>query len=369
MKNKSLMLLMVAAGCGLVAMLGVQQLLSGGKTTPKTRILVARTEVEAGIQLDASNVGFKEWPADAIPEGAIQTPEDFAERALKHRAVPGQPILVMDLGQKGEYGLGIKIPTDMRIVSLPVTATMTHSGLLRPGNFVDVSAVIETPMRGGGRKTEVKPVLQCIEVFAVGSWVVGTEESKTKAADVKNVSFLVFPLQGQLLQLANKQSNGSLQFALRSGSDKNLVNTRDLSNESLTMLSNSLMGQPDEEEKPAAPKPTETAKSAPSRIAKPKSAFRNYLAPEVSDAMTTAGDQAARRTWKLEIFQGDQREVKEFDWPEESESSSAAPAGGDPWVNPLLKFFDRRQKSEPAVEARPTTVRTADETPEATAQD
>lgn len=355
MKNKSLMLLLVAAGCGLVAMLGVQQMLSGGKPVSKTRILVAKTEVEAGIQLDQTNVGFKEWPVDAIPEGAIRTAEEFAERALKHRAVPGQPILTSELGQKGEYGLGIKIPPEMRIVSLPVTATMTHSGLLRPGNFVDVSAVIETPMRGGGKRTEVKPVLQCIEVFAVGSWVVGSEESKTKAVDVKNVSFLVFPLQGQLLQLANKQSNNNLQFALRSGSDKNLVNLRDLSNESLTMLSNSLLGQEDLE------KPEATAVTATKPVAKPKSAFRNYLAPETSSAVTAVGEQAVRRTWKMEIFQGDQREVQEFDWPEENERSSAAPTEMDPSANPLLKFFERRQKADSTPPTRPTALRTLDD--------
>ncbi len=109
MKNKSLMLLMVAAGCGLVAMIGVQQIMSTGETAPKTRILVARTEIDAGTQLDKTNVGFKEWPAEALPEGAIQTEEEFLERALKHRVGPGQPILLTELGNKGEYGMQIQV--------------------------------------------------------------------------------------------------------------------------------------------------------------------------------------------------------------------------------------------------------------------
>lgn len=355
MKNKSMMLLMVAAGCGLVAMFGVQQMLSGGKPTNKVRILVARSEIDAGIQLDQTNVGFKDWPADNVPEGVVKTEEEFKDRALRHRVGPGQPIMLAELGNKGEYGLEIQIPADMRVVTYPVTATMTHSGLLRPGNYVDVSAVIEFQVKGGGKKTVVKPVLQCIQVFAVGSRVAGTEESKDpKAAEVKNVSFLVYPLQGQLMQLAYKQSNGGLQFALRSGSDKSLANAGDLSDESLSSLSNTLMGHDDNSTRPVASSPTSTAK--------PKSAFRSYLAPETAKAVTSVGDQAVRRTWKIEVFQGDQREIQEIDWPEETQRTSTDGAKG--WSNPLMKFFERREKSEKApVKAQSTQLIRREETP------
>jgi pilus assembly protein CpaB len=353
MKNKSLMMLMVAAGCGLVAMIGVQQMMSGSKSGAKTRILVARTEIDVGVELDKTNVGFKEWPSDAIPEGAIRTEEEFTERALKHRVVPGQPILSTELGGKGEFGPEIQIPSDMRLVTIPTTVTMTHSGLLRPGNHVDVSAVIELPVKGGGKRIEVKPVLQCIKVFAVDSRTVNSEESKDpKAKDAKNVTFLVYPLQAQLLQLAYKQSNGGLQFALRSGSDKNLVNAQDLSDQSLSMLSNSLLGYQTDGEKPAQEK-----KPAPT---KSQSAFKSYLAPETSNSVTSVGDQAVRRTWKIEIFQGDQREVQEIEWPEEAapKTKRTSTESASPWANPLMKFFDRRQKAEQAspVEAQSTSL-------------
>ncbi|MDB5348603.1 MAG: Flp pilus assembly protein CpaB [Schlesneria sp.] len=346
MKNKSLMLLMVAAGCGLVAMIGVQQIMSTGETAPKTRILVARTEIDAGTQLDKTNVGFKEWPAEALPEGAIQTEEEFLERALKHRVGPGQPILLSELGNKGEYGMQIQIPAGMRVVTYPVTATMTHSGLMKPGNFVDVSAVIEVPTKGGQKRTEVKPVLQCVQVFAVDRRIVGSEESKDPkaAVDFKNISFLVYPLQAQLLQLANKQSNGSLQFALRSGADKGLVNAQDLSDESLSMLSNSLLGHQEDRSPAVAPA---SEKIAVTNTGKPQSAFRSYLAPETPAAVTSVGDQASKRTWKIEIFQGDQREVQEIDWPEEP-VTKAKPTSTNSG-NPVLKLFNRREKAEKPV--------------------
>ncbi len=343
MKNKSLMLLMVAAGCGLVAMFGVQQMLSS-KPVTKTRILVARAEIEAGVELDKTNVGFKEWPNDAMPEGAIQTEEQFVERSLKHRVGPGQPILTTELGNKGEFGPEIQIPKNMRLVSVAVTATMVHSGLLRPGNYVDVSAAIEVTVKNGGKKVEVKPVLECVKVFAVDTNIVGSAESKdSKPKDIKNVTFLVYPLQGQLLQLANKQSNGQLQFALRSGSDKSLENLGDLNEDSLSALRNSLQGYTDET---VPPKVVE--KTVPG--AKPKSAFRSYLSPETSSAMTSVGDQAVRPTWRIEIFQGDQREVQEIELSEDELQNLQL-------SNPL-KFFNRRPKDEngSAVEAQPTSL-------------
>jgi pilus assembly protein CpaB len=232
---------------------------------------------------------------------------------------------------------------------------MTHSGLLRPGNYVDVSAVIEFQVKGGGKKTVVKPVLQCIQVFAVGSRIAGTEESKDpKATEVKNVSFLVYPLQGQLMQLAYKQSNGGLQFALRSGSDKKVANSGDLSDEALSSMSNTLMGHDDNSTRAVA-------SASPTSSAKPKSAFRSYLAPETTNAVTAVGDQAVRRTWKIEIFQGDQREVQEIDWPEATRASTDGAKG---WSNPLMKFFERREKSEKApVKAQSTTLLRREETP------
>jgi pilus assembly protein CpaB len=79
MKIKSVLLLAVALGCGLVAMLGVQQALSGNKEDDGgvTRVLVATTEINPGTRLDETNSIFKEWPANAIPQGAVTSSEEI----------------------------------------------------------------------------------------------------------------------------------------------------------------------------------------------------------------------------------------------------------------------------------------------------
>ena len=340
MKSKSLVLLAVAAGCGLVAMLGVQQMLSGGKqpAQSKIRILVAKADIDPGVPLEKTNVGFKEWPKDALPEGAITKEEQYTERALKHRVGPGQPILLTELGKKGDFGVEVQIPEGMTLVSYPVTATMTHSGLLKPGSYVDVSAAIEYPKKGGGKQVEIKPVLQCIQVIAVGNQVAGTDTSSDGTPkDAKNVSFLVFPLQGQLLQLAYKKSNGAIQLALRGKTDKSLANTRDLSEQSMSMLSNQLIGETEESKANA---------SDSSPPAKPKTSIKSLVKRQAAGAEMDVGNQSLQRTWKIEVYQGDKKEVQEIAWPEEPvvQAIPTSPQATSGWTNPLMQFFSGRPK-------------------------
>ena len=366
MKPNKLILLAVAAGCGLVAMLGVQQMMSGNKaTTAKTNILIAKAEIGAGMPLDKSNVGFKEWPTDSLPEGAVLKEEEFAERTLKHRVGPGQPILITELGNKGDVGIEVQIPEGMTVQTIPVTATQTHSGLLKPGAFVDVSATIEYAMKNGVKELRNQKILQCLKVIAVDDLVAGTEAAPTTAGatakEAKNVSFLVYPMQGQLLQLAVKKSNGAVQLALRGKSDKSLTNAGDLTEEAMTKLSNQLFGDGEE---PNSNKPFSAVASTPSSNSstKPKSAIRRLVKSETNPAVSEVGDQPSKQTWKIEIFQGDKREVQEVSLPDEPTPVKLPSSlnATQNWSIPLLKFFksdtkpEAKQSGESGTEPKPT---------------
>lgn len=366
MKPNKLILLAVAAGCGLVAMLGVQQMMSGNKvSTAKTNILIAKAEIGAGMPLDKSNVGFKEWPTDSLPEGAVLKEEEFKERTLKHRVGPGQPILITELGNKGDIGIEVQIPEGMTVQTIPVTATQTHSGLLKPGAFVDVSATIEYSMKNGVKELRNQKILQCLKVIAVDDLVAGTEAAPTTtgatAKEAKNVSFLVYPMQGQLLQLAVKKSNGAVQLALRGKSDKSLTNTGDLTEEAMTKLSNQLFGDAEE---PASNKSFSTVSSTPSSTpsSKPKSAIRRLVKSGANPAVLEVGDEPTKQTWKIEIFQGDKREVQEVTLPDEPTPVKLPSSlnATKTWSIPLLKLFtsdtkpEAKQPGEGGTEPTPT---------------
>ena len=140
MKMKSLVLLAMAIGCGFVAMLGVQQVLSGDKKPAEetAKVLVALTNIVPGQPLDDTNVAFKDWPKDKIPQGAVTSHEQYVERSLRVAAVPNEPIMAAHLNDKGVFGGSSEIPSGMRVATVPVTVTKTHSGLIMPGDRVDV---------------------------------------------------------------------------------------------------------------------------------------------------------------------------------------------------------------------------------------
>jgi pilus assembly protein CpaB len=227
MKMKSLVLLAMAIGCGLVAMLGVQQVLSGDKKPPAEtgKVLVAITNIMPGQPLDDSNVAFKAWDKNDIPQGAVTTHEEYQERSLRVSATPNEPIMIAKLNEKGVFGGSSEIPKGMRVATVPVTVTETHSGLILPGDRVDVVVTYTVPHNIPGQMNsqfgeikKAKTILQYLEVFAtdnIRQSAVPNGEQKELSA--KNISLLVTPDQYVLLMLA--KSKGNISLAVRNRGD------------------------------------------------------------------------------------------------------------------------------------------------------
>ena len=101
MKLKSVVLLAVALGCGFVAMMGVQQVLSGDRAEAAegtVQVLVATTDILPGISLDETTTAFKEVPKETIPEGVyVTSAEEFQERTLKVKAFANEMIMLAKL--------------------------------------------------------------------------------------------------------------------------------------------------------------------------------------------------------------------------------------------------------------------------------
>ena len=213
MKMKSVMLLVVAVACGLVAMLGVQQVLSGNKEEAAnvTNVLVAIEEIPPGTPLDETNTIFKEMSQEMVPEGAVTDPDEIVEKSLKSAAVVNEIIMVAKLTT--EFGASNEIPKGMRVVTTSVNLTKTHSGLIRAGDRVDIilSYKVRDPERGMIAKT--RTVLEFIEIFATDSILANQDQGDSSEIDAKNLSFLVTPKQVAILKLA--ESMGDLNLALR----------------------------------------------------------------------------------------------------------------------------------------------------------
>ncbi len=292
MKMKSMMLLLVAAGFGLVAMLGVMQVLNGKGDEPMVNVAVALADIPSGMPLDDTNVGFKEFPQSTVPSGAVTKPEDYAGKTLVSRAVPGEVIMSAKLGGADAITASHQIPKGMRVATVSVNATKSHSGLIRPTDRVDVVCTYDIPNPLTRQKhTHVKTVLEFIEVFAVDNLRAGREGDVENA--VKNVSLIVDPEQFQLLEAA--QGLGELNLSLRNREDKERTEVAALSDEVFFQKDTSL-GTRATKEKP---------KTGDEEKGPGLEEFLTSAMTAVAESATVATTASAETpTWTMTIYRG-----------------------------------------------------------------
>lgn len=361
MKPKQMMMFAVAIGCGLVAMIGAQQILSGNRPPEQelVKILVAKTDILPGTLLDDSNVTFKEWPKNNVLEGAILRKEDFADHASKIRVSAHMPILAQYLGPKGVDGISSLIPKGMELVTITVDSTMTHGGLLRPGSYVNVTCAISRPSRDNQQRMyRITPVLKRVKVLCVGDRYEGADPTQKDAAGagkVETISLITHPMQAKLLNLAKVVSEGKMYIALLGEEDKS-IEDEDLDEAAFAQRSRDLLGEKSNENQEDALNPLKATTDPKS---KPQgSSFAEYLKQQpVAPEVAQLGKQAAKASWRIEIYSGDKKAVREFEIPEEkpaTEPSTEIPAAGSPWTGPLMKFFSRKRVKQEVQETQST---------------
>lgn len=232
MKSQTLILLIVAAGCGLVAMLGVQQVLNkkGENETQKIQVLQASMDISLGVPLNDLNTEFVFVDLETCPEGAVTDPEQIADRSLLIPVNTGDWITEKKLSAPGERGISVKIPDGMQVATIPVDPTTSHSGMLQPGHRVDLMINYTDKNELGERISKVRRILQYVEVFAVDNKVYGLNDDGV-AGKAKNISLLVTPDQALFLELAKTQ--GRMSTVLRRNDDSTELAAAELSADEL----------------------------------------------------------------------------------------------------------------------------------------
>lgn len=241
MKPKALMLLAVALVCGLVAMMGVQQAMSGNKSgvVETRKVFVAAKDLKPGVPITKDDVVLKELTAAAVPRDAITLPEQYEERALKVAVLAGEVMIQKKLHEKGQgYGTSTQIPKGMRVMTINADTTTTHSGMLNPGDRVDVFVTFKKGSSGKS-KMETKVLLEAVDVFATEAKTrENTVEKDAKEKTIKSVSLLLTPEQVPYVKLA--QAKGTLSLMLRNPLDDEVVNTKRVDEALLEELNDSV---------------------------------------------------------------------------------------------------------------------------------
>jgi len=213
MRPKSLLLLALALGCGLVASIGISQVMDRNSRAPTHEtvpIYVALHNINLGDPIDAKMLSLQEWPKDKVPRGVISDLKDLEGRRPRTAIIEGEPILEGKLLAAGEIADPIRqIPKGMRLKAIAVNAEK-GVGLLGPGDRVDVQLYVEKNARTGVESAKSKVILQNIRVFAVDQTVQRSPDGSEERTIAKTVSLMLTPEQASKLSLAEQVGEISL---------------------------------------------------------------------------------------------------------------------------------------------------------------
>jgi len=225
MRPKSLLLLGLALGCGLVASIGISQVMSGNsgpKTTETVPIYIALHNINLGDPIEAGMLSLEEWPKDKVPRGAISKLSDLEGRRPRTAIIEGEPMLEGKLLEPGQIADPIRsIPPNMRLKTIAVDAEKSAAGLLGPGDRVDVQLFVRKDDRAGIESTRSKVILQNIRVFAVDQTVQRSPDGSEERTIAKTVSLMLLPEQASKLSLA--EQIGELSLIPRNPDDQTVA--------------------------------------------------------------------------------------------------------------------------------------------------
>jgi len=336
MRLKSMMMLVLASSCGLVAMFLFQQATAGnGSASEQTAsILVVKAPVAQGERLTEENVEFREYPVSVIPESVITNPDEFKDRAARVKMFTGDFVTVDKLTEKGDRPASQDIPSGMVAITINVDAAMTGSGLLLPGDRVDIYVTFSMRAQYGTGKV-IKTVLEYVEVFATDQKrEIETTASETKA---KTITLLVTPQQAAMVKLAD--DIGDLHLAMRSKNDA-VERASDKERFKPEEIADFFRPRQDDEESES------NGEGAP---AEPPQSVREFIkansqpvapaAPPVVEPPVPV-PPAPPATWAMQIYSGDKMRVEEvpLSGPEPQAGAAAGPQDSG---NPLLNGFKR----------------------------
>ncbi|HZZ71917.1 MAG TPA: Flp pilus assembly protein CpaB [Pirellulales bacterium] len=220
MRPKSLILLALALGCGLVASIGISQVMDrradGGQAVVETvPIFVAKADIKEMTLLTDQNVEQEQWPKAKVPAGALLKHEDWEGQRPQVTIYKGEPIIKAKIADKNARA-DSNIPNGFRTVAISVDGVSNLGGILKPHDKVDVLAYFSRNPQNGINETAVRTILRKVEVFAVDSqYKRGDNGDEVTAAKV--VSLVVTPDQAEKITLAAE--TGKIRLILRNNDD------------------------------------------------------------------------------------------------------------------------------------------------------
>jgi pilus assembly protein CpaB len=219
--NKTWVVLGVALAIGLLAALAARSYLANrvadleAKARGKNvNVVVAKADLPKGTKLSSANVAVRPVPSDYAHSSSV-LPDQFDRvegQALAFNVKSGEAILWSLMEGKKVPTFSARVDAGRRAITVPVDEINSISGLLEPGDLIDLLVTIDLK----GKKITV-PLLQSVRVMATGQRSVDDPKSGERRL-YSTVTLDTDPQQAQNVVVAREA--GRLTALLRNPEDK-----------------------------------------------------------------------------------------------------------------------------------------------------
>jgi pilus assembly protein CpaB len=183
-------------------------------------VLVADMALPAGTFIKPQHLRWQAWPTDDVPASYVlkgeRTEEEMVGAVVRRGIALGEPITDGGVVKPDERGfLAAVLNPGMRAVSVPINPTSSNSGLIFPGDRVDMILTQTLVADEGGETRRVsETVLQNLRIIAMGA-ATGDNPAEGKSHQgARTATFEVTPKQAEEVALLTEL--GKLSLSLRS---------------------------------------------------------------------------------------------------------------------------------------------------------
>lgn len=186
-----------------------------------SKVVVAKYDLVAGEVVSTDNMAVRELPVEFLP-GSVLRPERFesvsgmrVSRAMRS----GEPLLHEALQPADPGGLSNRVRQGIRALTLSVDEINSVSGMLRPGDRIDLLLTARPPGTDSHAAAELtKPLLQDLLVLATGRKLGPSSEEAQGTRPFSTITVEIGPEEAKRVVVA--QRAGKLTALLRHPDDR-----------------------------------------------------------------------------------------------------------------------------------------------------
>lgn len=177
-------------------------------------VVVANRDLSAGEQLNANAVALREIPRTYLPSTAIDQTSwpDYRGGEITHPIGAGEPVMPSQIQKTTTARLADRISPGDRAITIPVRGTSALSGLLEPGDRVDLMLTVNDE---NSRRT--LPLLDDVPIIATGA-LINTGNETAIDAGYNDITLAVSTLEAA--KITHAQVIGEIRPILRNDEDE-----------------------------------------------------------------------------------------------------------------------------------------------------